>query len=58
MDASSSSFLSAIQASKLLTGTVAMAKPKSAVTTTPSFLSRHPPPLIVSSVRIEEKTHN
>ncbi|XP_011031204.1 PREDICTED: probable carotenoid cleavage dioxygenase 4, chloroplastic, partial [Populus euphratica] len=35
-----------------------MAIPKSAVTTTTSFLSRHPPPLIVSSVRIQEKTRN
>ncbi|KAJ6696753.1 hypothetical protein OIU85_003135 [Salix viminalis] len=54
MDASSSSFLSAIQTSKLLTGTMAMTIPKSSVTPPPSFLSRHLPSLNVSSVRIEE----
>ncbi|KAJ6297408.1 hypothetical protein OIU78_023033 [Salix suchowensis] len=54
MDASSSSFLSSIQTTKLLTGTMAMTIPKSSVTTPPSFLSRHLPSLNVSSVRIEE----
>ncbi|CAK7324096.1 unnamed protein product [Dovyalis caffra] len=56
MDASSSSFLSAMQPSKLLTRIMSM--PKSAVTTTAPSLSPHLPLLNVSSVRIDEKHQN